>query len=249
MDPTSSQPKIRSPCDFTTSSLPKPELSAPFSPFSPFSPTPTPLATTTTPTTTSSPQLPLDERLIELAKAYETIIRLVGDDPTRSGVKDTPLRAAKGIMEITKGYEGTIDEIVGDAIFESDSDNNNLVIVTNIEFHSLCEHHLMPFYGTVHIGYTPLNGKILGLSKFARITDLYSQRLQVQEKLGSDISKSIFMSKLKPSGVIVMIQAEHQCMSCRGVKKSGCSTITISTAGHIDQEQRKEFLGLVQQSK
>lgn len=221
--------------------------------------TPAPIPTTT-PSPRSTTQRPIcdlttshpnhDQRLLAIAEAYETIIRLIGDDPTREAVIHTPIRAAKGIMEITSGYEGSIDSIINTAVFQSEYEqqldyenaNNDFVIVRDIEFNSLCEHHLLPFSGHVHIGYVPKDGKVLGLSKFCRVTDLYSKRLQIQEGLTRNISNGLYNSKLQPYGVIVAISAQHSCMSCRGVKKSGSSTITVAVSGKITPLQRQEFL-------
>lgn len=254
--------------------------------------TPQPAETTNNNTHPPTPPIrlpcgPDDPRLLELAKAYETILRIVenidqesnprttphqslatenstqgegeGENSTgtnraqstltpltqfRSGIEKTPMRAAKAIMEMTQGYEGSVDDLINDAIFESEASSSDLIIVCDIEFTSLCEHHLLPFSGHVHIGYLPQYGQILGLSKFARITNLFSQRLQVQEMLTRSISTSIHSSKLKPKGVIVMVEAEHSCMSCRGVKKSS-KTITTAIMGEISSDHRAEFLSLV----
>lgn len=185
---------------------------------------------------------PTDPRLHQLAEAYSTILSIVGEDLSRGGIINTPMRAAKAIMELTVGNETVLEDIVNGAVFEEDC--HDLVMVRDIEFTSLCEHHLLPFRGKIHVGYYPC-GKILGLSKFARIADCYSRRLQVQERLTKQICSAID-HVVEPLGVVVVCEAEHSCMSCRGVKKSGSSTITMSQTGCFrDPKYKEEFLQLL----
>ena len=174
---------------------------------------------------------------------YKNIIRELGEDTEREGIKDTPVRAAKAMKFLTQGYKQNIDEIVNSAIFDVDA--NHLIIVKDIEIYSLCEHHMLPFFGRCHIGYIP-NGKVLGVSKLARIADMFSRRLQVQERLTNEIADSI-MKILRPDGVGVVIEAKHLCMMMRGVQKQNTSAITSSLRGvfESDSKTRSEFMDLI----
>ncbi len=171
-----------------------------------------------------------EETIREIAGHYEAIIRLLGEDPTREGLMKTPMRAAKAIAYATSGYRQDADTLINDAIFTHEG--SRMVIVKDIEFYSLCEHHILPFFGRVSIGYIP-NGKTIGLSKLARLVDFYARRLQVQERMTAQICK-IIMEKLEAKGVIVVCTGEHLCMKMRGVEKQDSATTTVETAGLFD---------------
>jgi len=183
------------------------------------------------------------ERMSALTDANTAILRAVGEDPNREGLEKTPLRAAKAMMYFTRGYETDIDEIVNDAIFPVTTDE--MVVVRDIDIFSLCEHHMVPFYGKVHIGYIPKN-KVLGLSKLARIAEMYARRLQVQERLTRQIADGV-QTVLEPAGVGVVVECTHMCMVMRGVEKPGSSTITSSMTGCFreDARTREEFFRLI----
>ncbi|MBF0490096.1 MAG: GTP cyclohydrolase I FolE [Candidatus Omnitrophica bacterium] len=175
---------------------------------------------------------------------FRQIIVAVGEDPKREGLLKTPYRAARAFEFMTQGYKKDIKEVVNGAIFTSDSDE--MVIVKDIELYSMCEHHLLPFLGRVHVGYVP-NGKIIGLSKIARIVDMYARRLQVQENLTKEIAKTL-MEVTGALGVGVVIEAKHLCMMMRGVEKQNSSMKTSCLLGVFrkDDACRKEFLSLIQ---
>uniref|UniRef100_A0A8R1XNT3 GTP cyclohydrolase 1 n=1 Tax=Onchocerca volvulus TaxID=6282 RepID=A0A8R1XNT3_ONCVO len=177
-----------------------------------------------------------------LCQAYETIIRHCGDDYRWPGLIKTP-GAAQALLFFTKGYEDNLDDLINGAVFYEDYDD--MVIVKDIEFHSLCEHHLVPFSGKAHIGYLP-NKKILGLSKIARITEMFSRRLQVQERLTKQIARALTKA-IQPTGVGVVIEACHMCMVMRGVQKINAVTVTSFMMGVFreDQKTREEFLKLI----
>ncbi len=176
--------------------------------------------------------------------AFATIITAVGEDLTRPGLSDTPERAAKAFEFLTRGYRQSIDEVVNNALFPSDS--NEMVIVQDIELYSLCEHHLLPFIGKCHVAYLP-TGKVIGLSKIARIVDMYARRLQIQESLTAEIANSL-MAVTEAAGVAVIIEAEHMCMKMRGVEKQNSVMKTSSMLGAFrnNQSTRNEFLSLLQ---
>lgn len=180
-----------------------------------------------------------DEIIEEIAGHYKAIIRLLGEDTTREGLVKTPMRAAKAMVYATRGYRQDADAIINGAIFTHKG--SNMVIVRDIEFYSLCEHHILPFFGKVSVGYIP-DGRTIGLSKLARLVDFYARRLQVQERMTAQICK-IVMEKLGAKGVIVTCTADHLCMKMRGVEKQLPATTTVETAGTFSDsaELREEF--------
>ncbi|XP_071780913.2 GTP cyclohydrolase 1 2-like [Centroberyx gerrardi] len=181
-------------------------------------------------------------RLSCIEKSYSTILTELGEDTDREGLLRTPLRAAKAMQFLTKGYQETTQAILNDAIF--DENHDEMVIVKDIDLFSLCEHHLVPFFGKVHIAYLP-NKKVVGLSKLARIVEIYSRRLQVQERLSKQIATAI-SEALEPAGVAVVIEAVHMCMVMRGVQKMNSKTVTSVMLGAFqeDPKTREEFLAL-----
>ena len=179
----------------------------------------------------------------KLEENTRNLLGLLGEDPSREGLINTPKRVAKAWEFLTKGYNEDLDKLINNAIFEGES--KDMVIVKNIEFYSLCEHHMIPFYGKAHIGYIP-DGKIIGLSKLARITDLFSQRLQVQERLTSQIADAV-NDVLDPKGVAVVMEGQHMCMQMRGVQKQNSYTSTSAMHGKFrtSAETRSEFLSII----
>lgn len=176
------------------------------------------------------------------ALVRQMLLRL-GEDPSRDGLKRTPLRVAKAMDFLTSGYRTSLDTVVNNALFEDKSEE--MVIVKDIEFYSMCEHHMLPFYGKAHVGYIP-NKKIIGLSKLARITDVFARRLQVQERMTNQIADSL-VEILEPLGVGVVTEACHFCMMMRGVQKQNSFTITSATRGSFraDIRTREEFMHLI----
>lgn len=174
---------------------------------------------------------------------FKKIITDIGEDINRTGLKDTPKRAATAFQFLTHGYQLSVDEVVNNALFDSDSDE--MIIVKDIELYSLCEHHLLPFIGKCHVAYIP-TGKIIGLSKIARIVDMYARRLQVQENLTKQIAETVF-SVTNARGVGVIIEAKHLCMMMRGVEKQNSTMTTSVMLGNFrkDRRTRSEFLSLV----
>ncbi|MBD5322860.1 MAG: GTP cyclohydrolase I FolE [Bacteroides sp.] len=187
----------------------------------------------------SSTEAISEETIREIASHYEAIITLLGEDVTREGLVKTPMRAAKAMVYATRGYRQDADQLINEAIFTHEG--SNMVIVRDIEFYSLCEHHILPFFGKVSVGYIP-DGRTIGLSKLARLVDYYARRLQVQERLTAQIC-NIIMEKLGAKGVIVTCTADHLCMKMRGVEKQLPATTTVETAGDFSTsaELRDEF--------
>jgi GTP cyclohydrolase I len=176
---------------------------------------------------------------------YSSLLKYIGEDVNREGLRQTPIRAAKAFEYLTKGYKDDVEKIVNNAIFTSD--NDEMVIVKDIEMYSLCEHHLLPFFGRCHVGYLP-KGKIIGLSKIARIVDVYARRLQVQENLTKQIAEAI--SKYTGAlGVGVVVEAKHLCMMMRGVEKQNSVMKTSCMLGSFrkDSATRSEFLSLIRE--
>ena len=179
-------------------------------------------------------------------KEFEELVRreleLLGEDPKREGLQRTPARVAAALKWMTRGYGSSAEEVVGKGIFKEDHDN--MIMVRDIELYSMCEHHMLPFFGKAHVAYIP-NGKIVGLSKIPRIVDVYAQRLQVQERLTEQIAEGL-CSVLQPAGVGVVIEAYHLCMMMRGVQKQNSKTITSALRGAFreDPKTRDEFLRL-----
>jgi GTP cyclohydrolase I len=179
-------------------------------------------------------------------KEFEELVRreleLLGEDPKREGLQRTPARVASALRWMTQGYGSSAEEVVGDGIFKEEHDN--MIMVRDIELYSMCEHHMLPFFGKAHVAYIP-NGKIVGLSKIPRIVDVYAQRLQVQERLTEQIAEGL-CRVLKPAGVGVVIEAYHLCMMMRGVQKQNSKTITSALTGAFreDPKTRDEFLRL-----
>ena len=182
------------------------------------------------------------EGLEPLAKHYEEILTLLGEDPQREGLLKTPMRVAKAMQTLTRGYEEDAHEVLRQALFKEDY--SQMVIVKDIDFFSLCEHHMLPFYGKAHVAYIP-NGYITGLSKIARVVDIYSHRLQVQERMTLQIKQCI-QETLHPLGVMVVIEARHMCMQMRGVEKQNSITTTSEFSGAFNQAKtRQEFMNLL----
>ncbi|MEX2322284.1 MAG: GTP cyclohydrolase I FolE [Acidimicrobiia bacterium] len=179
----------------------------------------------------------------EFEAVVTRMLELIGEDPEREGLARTPLRVAKAMGFLTSGYGRTPDEVVNSAIFEID--HEEMVLVKDVEFYSLCEHHILPFFGKAHVAYTP-NDKIVGLSKVARIVDVFARRLQVQERLTNQIADAMEQI-LQPHGVAVVLEASHFCMMMRGVQKQGSSMITSAMRGGFcdNPASRAEFMSLI----
>lgn len=182
------------------------------------------------------------ERLRTLSEAW---IEAIGEDNQREGLRKTPERVAKAWEYLTRGYHQTLEEVANDAVFKAEG--SEMVILKDIEFYSMCEHHMLPFFGRAHIGYIPTD-KILGLSKFARITDMFSRRLQVQERITTQVAQAI-SELLQPAGVGVVLEGLHLCMAMRGVEKQQSSTVTTAMLGVFrdDPRTRREFMSAIQE--
>ncbi len=184
--------------------------------------------------------------LEELASHYHDILSLLGEDPEREGLQKTPMRVAKAMQVLTRGYSQDPQKVLTDALFREEY--SQMVIVKDIDFFSMCEHHMLPFYGKAHVAYIP-NGYITGLSKIARVVDIYSHRLQVQERLTQQIKECIDQT-LHPLGVMVVIEAKHMCMQMRGVEKQNSITTTSDFSGAFNQAKtREEFMNLLRGEK
>lgn len=189
-----------------------------------------------------TPEIPFREGLDELASHYKQVLTLLGEDPEREGLQKTPMRVAKAMQVLTRGYTQDPHKVLTDALFEEKY--NQMVIVKDIDFFSMCEHHILPFYGKAHVAYIP-NGYITGLSKIARVVDIFSHRLQVQERLTEQVMQCI-NDTLKPQGVMVVIEAKHMCMQMRGVEKQNSITTTSAYSGVFDSSKtRNEFMDLL----
>lgn len=188
------------------------------------------------------PFVPTDDKTQQIAHHVEELLRLIGEDSAREGLKKTPTRVGEAMQFLTQGYQQDAENILRGALFEEDY--RQMVVVKDIPFYSLCEHHLLPFFGRAHVAYIP-NGKITGLSKIARVVDVFARRLQVQERMTTQI-KDCIQQTLNPLGVMVVIEAEHLCMQMRGVQKPHAVTTTSDFTGAFNRaETREEFMNLI----
>ena len=190
----------------------------------------------------------MKEKNLEKIKSLTTsLLKEIGEDPSREGLLNTPLRVAKAWKELSKGYNQDLDKLINNAVFKEDYDQ--MVMVKDIGFYSMCEHHLLPFFGHAHVAYIP-NGKIIGLSKIPRMVDMFARRLQVQERMTQEIA-AIIDDSLNPKGVAIIIEAQHMCMQMRGVQKKNSYMTTSSMLGifRTDNKTRKEFLDLIKLEK
>ncbi len=179
---------------------------------------------------------------VALKEIVRAMLSELGEDPAREGLRETPRRVAESLRFLTRGYGQTVEDAIGGAIF--DEGHHNMVVVKDIELYSMCEHHMLPFFGKIHVAYIP-NGRILGLSKVPRVVDVFARRLQVQERLTEQVAEAI-MNVLEPEGVAVVCEAYHLCMMMRGVQKQNSKTITSAMKGVFldDLKTREEFLRL-----
>ena len=181
-----------------------------------------------------------------VSEKVKVILNEIGEDPNREGLLDTPIRVAKSYEFLTKGYHQNVDTVINGAIFEERYDE--MVIVKDIDFYSMCEHHMLPFFGKVHVAYIP-NGKIVGLSKIPRLVDMFARRLQVQERFTQQIA-DVIEEKLQPKGVAVVVEGYHMCMMMRGVQKQNSTTTTSAVHGAFRAEKtRLEFLNLISRNR
>ena len=188
------------------------------------------------------PEAEYRDNLDELASHYKSVLELLGENSEREGLQKTPMRVAKAMQVLTRGYTMDAHKVLTDALFKEDY--SQMVIVKDIDFFSLCEHHMLPFYGKVHVAYIP-NGYITGLSKIARVVDIFSHRLQVQERMTLQIKECIEQT-LHPLGVMVVVEAKHMCMQMRGVEKQNSVTTTSDFSGAFNQAKtRQEFMNLI----
>lgn len=187
-----------------------------------------------------------NEQVERLASHIKAIIEILGEDPNREGLAKTPQRAAKALIDNTSGYQSNADKLIKQALFTHEGDE--MVIVKDIEFYSLCEHHILPFYGTISIGYIP-DGEIVGLSKLARVVETFARRLQVQERLTSQVCEAV-NKNIKNKGVIVVCNAAHMCMKMRGIEKQETTTATMQYCGDFKQvELQNQFFNLLNSKK
>ena len=190
----------------------------------------------------NTPFIPNDTTTEAIAQHVTQLLQHLGEDPQREGLQRTPERVGKAMQFLTQGYQQDPEAILRSALFEEDY--RQMVVVKDIPFYSLCEHHMLPFFGKAHVAYIP-NGKITGLSKVARVVDVYARRLQVQERMTTQIKECI-QNTLNPLGVMVVIEAEHLCMQMRGVQKPGAVTTTSDFTGAFNRpETREEFMNLI----
>ena len=185
----------------------------------------------------------MNDKIEKISQITADLIESIGEDKNREGLLKTPMRYAKAWDFFTQGYDAKIDEVINDAIF--DEDCNDMVVVRDIEFFSMCEHHMVPFFGRAHVGYIP-NGKVIGLSKIPRIVDMFSRRLQVQERLTHQVANTV-QETLEPTGVAVVMEGRHMCMQMRGVAKQNSFTTTSAMLGQFrkSNETRAEFLSFI----
>ena len=178
---------------------------------------------------------------------YRELLVRIGEDPARDGLLETPTRMAKAMKYLTRGYTQDVNTVLHDALFDVEYDE--MVIVKDIEFFSMCEHHLLPFFGKAHIAYVP-NGKVIGLSKIPRLVDVFARRLQVQERLTTEVADAIVQA-IHPQGVAVILEAQHLCMMMRGVEKQHSATVTSAMRGvfKTQQQTRSEFLSLIRKNE
>jgi len=196
------------------------------------------------PTAITEAKTPVSEA--EMRQAVRTLLLGMGEDPDREGLRDTPKRVVKALKFLTSGYDQSLDELLNGAVFHEDT--NEMVLVRDIDLFSSCEHHILPILGRAHVAYIP-NGKVIGLSKIARICEMYGRRLQVQERLTTQIADAL-QNLLKPHGVAVVIEATHMCMVMRGVQKPGSWTVSSAMKGVFadDAKTRQEFMALIRHS-
>lgn len=189
---------------------------------------------------------PINDATVKLAEHYTEVLKLLGEDPTREGLVKTPMHIAKTMQFITQGYQQDAEEVLRSAMFHEKY--QQMVIVKDIEFFSMCEHHMLPFFGKAHVAYIPKH-HITGLSKIARVVDIFSHRLQLQERLTTQIKECI-QNTLDPLGVMVVIEAQHMCMQMRGVQKQHSFTVTSDFTGIFEsQKTREEFISLIHGQK